>query len=156
MKKYIFLLCVLILGVMCPAYADSPPQITESQAINVAQDFLDSQGLSFKASSTTLKTKVRVIATGETLWEDYGVAKNDSPDFGGPGRLEFIVTAWAVQVVNSSGNNVGIIYVDAETGKIIETTITGVTVPMKTTGIPLTGIVLAALMISASFIISKK
>jgi hypothetical protein len=156
MKKYIFLLCVLLLGAMYPVYADSPPQITETQAINIAQDFLDSQGLSYKASSTTLKTKVRVIATGETRWEDYGVFKNDSPDFGGPGNFEFVVTAWAVQVVDNSGNDVGIIYVNAEAGEIIETTISGVTVPLESTGVPVTGIILAVLMVSAGLIISKK
>ena len=154
MKKYIFLLCVIMLGAMCPIYADSPPQITDTQAINIAQDFLDSQGLSYKASSATLKTKARAVATGEITWEDYGVVKNDSPDFGGPGNFEFIVTAWAVQVVDNNGNNIGIIYVNAETGEIIETTISGV--PMESTGVPIAGLVLSILMISAGFVISKK
>lgn len=154
MKKYIFFLLVLMLGAMYPVYADSPPQITETQAINIAQDFLNSQELSYKAISTTLKTKARVVATGEITWEDYGVVKNDSPDFGGPGNFEFIVTAWAVQLVDNNGNSVGIIYVNAETGEIIETTISGV--PMESTGVPIAGLVLSILIIVAGFVISKK
>lgn len=132
-----------------PAFADSAPNISESQAIKIAQNFLNSQGLPFTAKSASRLDKVRVVNTGEVKWIDPGLAKAD-------GKFQFITSGWAVQIVNQNGKNVGTVFVNTETGKIIETNISGTSVSMKTTGIPLAGLAMAILMIFGSLIASKR
>ena len=130
------------------------PHISQSQSLKIAQNYLNSQGLPYTANSAELKTKVKVIATGEIKWEDFEIVKQDFAEE--PIHFEIIVTGWAVQIADQNGKNVGTIYVNSETGEIIEINIPGTSVQLKTTGIPLIWLGLALLTILAGTIFFKK
>lgn len=127
--KKLFQICLVLLisfGFFNIVYADSGPTIGANQAQNIAQNYLDSKNLPYDAITPdwdAWKVKVKDTKTGGVKWIPVSIAKPDSPDFGGPGRYEWIEgynSAWVVQVENQNGQNVGRIYVDAETGKVLK------------------------------------
>lgn len=123
----IFLISIFVFGTLNSAYADSGPNIGANQARLTAQNYLNSHKLPYKAVTPGLdnwQVKVKDTKTGETKWIPFNVAKEDSPDFGGPGRydwIEGINSTWIVHVNDNSGKSVGKIYVDSETGKVTGT-----------------------------------
>ncbi|MDI6724112.1 MAG: hypothetical protein QMD61_05645 [Methanobacterium sp.] len=123
----IFLILIFVFGILNSACADSGPNIGANQAKSIAQNYLNSHKLPYKAVTPGLdnwQVKVKDTKTGETKWIPFNVAKEDSPDFGGPGRYEWIEginSTWIVHVNDNSGKSVGKIYVDSETGKITGT-----------------------------------
>jgi len=128
LKKFIqiFFVLIIVFGFFNIAYADSGPTIGANQAQKIAQKYLDSKNLPYTAITppwSAWKAKVKDTRTGGVKWISVDIAKADSPDFGGPGRYQWVEgynTAWVVQVENQNGNNVGRIYVDAETGKVLK------------------------------------
>ena len=121
----IFLALVLVFGFFNVVYADSGPTIGANQAKTIAQNYLNSHNLPYKAQTpgwNDWKVKVKDTKTGGVMWIPMDVAKGDSPDFGGPGRYTWVEgynSAWVVQVTQN-GKNVGRIYVDAETGAVLK------------------------------------
>lgn len=128
LKKWIqiFLVLIIAFGLFNCAYADSGPTIGANQAKTMAQNYLNSHNLPYKAITPgwdAWKSKVTDTKTGGQKWIPVSIAKGDSPDFGGPGRYQWVEgynTAWVVQVNNQNGKNVGRIYIDAETGKVLK------------------------------------
>jgi hypothetical protein len=122
----IFLIMIFVVGILNFTYADSGPNIGANQAKTSAQSYLNSHNLPYTAVTPSIdawQVKVKDTKTGEIKWIQFSIAKADSPDFGGPGRydwIEGINDAWIVQVNDKNGKNVGRIYVDAETGKILK------------------------------------
>lgn len=122
----IFLVLIIVFGLFNFAYADSGPTIGANQAKNIAQNYLNSHNLPYTAVTPgwdDWKAKVKDTKTGAEKWIPVSEAKGDSPDFGGPGRYQWVEgynDAWVVQVNNQNGKNVGRIYVDAETGKVLK------------------------------------
>jgi len=122
----ILLLALFVIGTLNFAYADSGPTLGANQAKKIAQDYLNSHNLPYTAVTPgwdDWKTKVKDTKTGEVKWIPESVAKGDSPDFGGPGRYEWIEgynSSWVVQVNNKNGKNVGRIYIDSENGKVLK------------------------------------
>jgi len=123
----IFLISMFVFGILNSACADSGPNIGANQAKSIAQNYLNSHKLPYTAVTPGLnnwQVKVKDTKTGEIKWIPFNVAKEDSPDFGGPGRydwIEGINSTWIVHVNDNSGKSVGKIYVDSETGKITGT-----------------------------------
>jgi hypothetical protein len=123
-----FLGLVIILAILNAAYADSGPNIRENQARALAQDYLNSHNLSYNAVTPNIETdwkaKVKVIATGEVKWIPFGDYKMDAMDNPTP-KYEYISQAWVVKVTDKNGKNVGVIYVNPETGEIMSSTVSG-------------------------------
>ena len=121
------------MGILNSSYADSGPTIGPNQAKKIAQDYLNSHDLPYKAITPgwdAWKTKVRDIKTGAEKWISVDDAREDDPDFGGPGKYEWVSgynTAWVVQVNDKNRKNVGRIYVDTENGKVLKPIIDPVT-----------------------------
>jgi len=140
LKNFAKLLSILtVLVFLGTVSADSGPIIERAQATALAQDYLDSKGLPYTAMTPAYsdwKAKVRVNKTGEVKWIPFGEYKEDA--FEGTGKYEYIADAWVVRVRDSSGNIVGTIYVDAESGKIISAKIDGKTETGSSGGKPLT------------------
>lgn len=122
----ILLIAIFVMGILNFVYADSGPNLGANQAKKIAQDYLNSHNLPYKAATPdddAWQKKVKDTKTGGVKWIQFGTWKEDLPDFGGPGRytaVEGINDAWIVQVNDKNGKNVGRIYVDAETGKILK------------------------------------
>jgi len=122
----IFFVLIIAFGLFNCVYADSGPTIGANQAKNIAQNYLNSHNLPYTALTPgwdDWKVKVTDTKTGGQKWIPQSVAKADSPDFGGPGRYQWVQgynDAWVVQVENQNGKNVGRIYVDAENGSILK------------------------------------
>ncbi len=127
------LIAVFVMGILNFAYADSGPTLGANQAQKIAQNYLNSHNLPYKAVTPgwdDWKVKVKDTKTGEVKWIPMSVAKADSPDFGGPGRYKWIEgynSAWVVQVNDQNGKNVGRIYVDSENGNVLKAILDPVT-----------------------------
>jgi hypothetical protein len=121
----IFLITIMIFATINFVYADDAPALSQAQAKAIAQDYLNTHGYTgYKAVSTgSLVIKVHDSYTDTNVWISYATAKEDSPDFGGPGRYDKWLSnrAWLVEVNDPDGNSVGKIYVDGDNGKIIST-----------------------------------
>lgn len=121
-----FLVLIFVLGIFGVVYADSGPTLGANQAQKIAQNYLKANNLPYTAVTpgwSDWKAKVTDTKTGAQKWIPMSEAKGDSPDFGGPGRYTWVEgynSAWVVQVNNQNGKNVGRIYVDAETGKVLK------------------------------------
>ena len=115
------------MGILNFAYADSGPTIGANQAKTIAQNYLNAHNLPYTAVTPgwdDWKTKVKDTKTGEVKWIPQSEAKGDSPDFGGPGRYDWITgynSSWVVQVNDKNGKNVGRIYIDSENGNVLKT-----------------------------------
>ena len=129
LAKHIFklsLIAIFIIGTLSFTYADSGPTLGANQAQKIAQDYLNSHNLPYTAVTPgwdDWKVKVKVKKTGEVKWIPVSDAKGDSPDFGGPGKYEWVSgynTAWVVQANDKNGKNVGRIYIDSENGKVLK------------------------------------
>ncbi|HML06315.1 MAG TPA: hypothetical protein VK426_11115 [Methanobacterium sp.] len=122
----IFLIAIFVFGILNFAYADSGPTLGANQAKTIAQNYLNSHNLPYTAVTPSIddwKVKVKDTKTGEVKWIPQSVAKGDSPDFGGPGRYDWISgynSTWVVQVNDKNGKNVGRIYIDSENGKVLK------------------------------------
>ncbi len=122
----IFLITIFVMGILNLAYADSGPTIGANQAKTIAQNYLNAHNLPYTAVTPgwdDWKTKVKDTKTGEVKWIPQSEAKGDSPDFGGPGRYEWVQgynSSWAVQVNDKNGKNVGRIYIDSENGNVLK------------------------------------
>ncbi len=122
----ILLFLIIVFSFFNIVHADSGPTIGANQAQKIAQFYLKSQDLPYTALTPgwdAWKSKVKDTKTGGVKWIPVSEAKADSPDFGGPGRYQWVEgynTTWVVQVENQNGKNVGRIYVDAETGRILK------------------------------------
>ncbi|MBI5681044.1 MAG: hypothetical protein HZC47_09140 [Methanobacterium sp.] len=122
----IFLVLIFVFGVFSVVYADSGPTLGANQAQKIAQSYLKTNNLPYTAVTpgwSDWKAKVTDTKTGAQKWIPVSEAKADDPGFGGPGRytaVEGYNSAWVVQVNNQNGKNVGRIYVDAETGKVLK------------------------------------
>ena len=122
----IFLIIIFVFGILNFAYADSGPTLGANQAKTIAQNYLNSHNLPYTAVTPSIddwKVKVKDTKTGEVKWIPQSVAKGDSPDFGGPGRYDWISgynSTWVVQVNDKNGKNVGRIYIDSENGKVLK------------------------------------
>ncbi|WP_424354680.1 hypothetical protein [Methanobacterium sp. MBAC-LM] len=89
----IFLITIFVMGILNLAYADSGPTIGANQAKTIAQNYLNAHNLPYTAVTPgwdDWKTKVKDTKTGEVKWIPQSEAKGDSPDFGGPGRYEWV------------------------------------------------------------------
>lgn len=121
-----FLLAIFVMGILNYSYADSGPTIGANQAKKIAQDYLNSHNLPYRAltpGGDAWKAKVKDTKTGAEKWIPVSDAIEDSPDFGGPGKYEWVSgynTAWVVQINDKNRKNVGRIYVDAENGKVLK------------------------------------
>ena len=124
-----FLMAIIVMGILNFSYADSGPTVGPNQAKNTAQNYINSHNLHYTAVTPkwdAWKAKVKDVKTGAEKWIPVDEAKKDSPDFGGPGKYKGVSgyhTTWIVQVNNMNGKNVGKIYIDAENGKILKTSI---------------------------------
>lgn len=122
----IFLITIFVMGILNFAYADSGPTIGANQAKTIAQNYLNAHNLPYTAVTPgwdDWKTKVKDTKTGEVKWIPQSEAKGDSPDFGGPGRYEWVQgynSSWVVQVNDKNGKNVGRIYIDSENGNVLK------------------------------------
>lgn len=122
----IFLITIFVIGILNLAYADSGPTIGANQAKTIAQNYLNAHNLPYTAVNPgwdDWKTKVKDTKTGEVKWIPQSEAKGDSPDFGGPGRYEWVQgynSSWVVQVNDKNGKNVGRIYIDSENGNVLK------------------------------------
>lgn len=120
----IFLALVLVFGFFNVVYADSGPTIGANQAQKIAQNYLNSHNLPYKALTPgwdAWKAKVIVMSTGEQKWLPLSQVKGDLMDDNGKYQMvPGYNTAWVVQVNNQNGKNVGRIYVDAETGAVLK------------------------------------
>ncbi|MCZ3365508.1 MULTISPECIES: hypothetical protein [Methanobacterium] len=122
----IFLITIFVIGILNLAYADSGPTIGANQAKTIAQNYLNAHNLPYTAVTPgwdDWKTKVKDTKTGEVKWIPQSEAKGDSPDFGGPGRYEWVQgynSSWVVQVNDKNGKNVGRIYIDSENGNVLK------------------------------------
>ena len=121
----IFIISMIIFISLNFVYADDAPALSESQAKAVAQDYLNTHGYAgYKAVSTgSLLIKVHDSYTDTNVWISYATVKDDSPDFGGPGRYDKWITnrTWLVQVNDPNGDSVGKLYVDGDSGSVIGT-----------------------------------
>ncbi len=133
----IFLITIFVIGILNFAYADSGPTIGANQAKTIAQNYLNAHNLPYTAVTPgwdDWKTKVKDTKTGEVKWIPESVAKGDSPDFGGPGKYEWVSgynSSWVVQVNDKNGKNVGRIYIDSENGKVLKAILDPVTTTNK-------------------------
>ena len=115
-----------MIGILNFAYADSGPTIGANQAKTIAQSYLNTHNLPYTAVTPgwdDWKTKVKDTKTGEVKWIPQSEAKGDSPDFGGPGKYEWVSgynSSWVVQVNDKNGKNVGRIYIDSENGNVLK------------------------------------
>jgi hypothetical protein len=120
----IFLVLVLVFGVFGVVYADTGPTIGANQAQKIAQSYLKTNNLPYTAVTPgwdDWKAKVTVMSTGAQKWLPMSQVKGDlMEDTGKYEQVPGYNTAWVVQVNNQNGNNVGRIYVDAETGKVLK------------------------------------
>lgn len=122
----IFLITIFVIGILNLAYADSGPTIGANQAKTIAQNYLNAHNLPYTAVTPgwdDWKTKVKDTKTGEVKWIPQSEAKGDNPDFGGPGRYEWVQgynSSWVVQVNDKNGKNVGRIYIDSENGNVLK------------------------------------
>jgi len=120
----IFLVLIIAFGFFNFAYADSGPTIGANQAQKIAQNYLNSHDLPYTALTPgwdDWKAKVTVMSTGAEKWLPLSQVKGDLME--DTGKYEMVPgynTAWVVQVNNQNGKNVGRIYVDAETGKVLK------------------------------------
>jgi hypothetical protein len=123
----IFLIFVMFFPVFSAVHADSGPNVAESQAKAIAQDYLNSHNLPYTAVMPTTtdnwKAKVKVVSTGETKWIPFGNYKMDAMD--GTGKYEYITNAWIVEVNDKNGKNVGNIYINPENGSIMSVNLSG-------------------------------
>lgn len=123
----IFLITIFVMGILNFVYADSGPTIGANQAKIIAQNYLNAHNLPYTAVTpgwADWKTKVKDTKTGEVKWIPQSEAKGDSPDFGGPGKYEWVSgynSSWVVQVNDKNGKNVGRIYIDSENGNVLKT-----------------------------------
>lgn len=120
----IFLALIFVFGVFSVVYADSGPTIGANQAQKIAQDYLKTNNLPYTAVTPgwdDWKAKVTVMSTGAQKWLPMSQVKGDlMEDTGKYEQVPGYNTAWVVQVNDQNGKNVGRIYVDAETGKILK------------------------------------
>jgi len=122
----ILLIAIFVIGILNFAYADSGPTLGANQAKVIAQNYINSHNLPYTAVTpgwNDWKTKVKDTKTGEVKWIPQSEAKGDSPDFGGPGRYEWVSgynSSWVVQVNDKNGKNIGRIYIDSENGKVLK------------------------------------
>jgi hypothetical protein len=122
----LFLIAIFVMGILNSTYADSGPTLGPNQAKTIAQNYLNSHNLPYTAvtpGDDAWKAKVKDKKTGAEKWIPVSEAKGDSPDFGGPGKYEWVSgynTAWVVQVNDKSGKNVGRIYIDSEKGNVLK------------------------------------
>lgn len=135
----LFLIAIIVMGILNFSYADTGPTVGPNQAKNTAQNYLNSHNLPYSAITPNWdawKAKVKDVKTGVEKWIPVDEAKKDSPDFGGPGKYKGVSgynTTWTVQINNKNGKNVGKIYIDAENGKILKTSIDPVSQASKPT-----------------------
>ena len=132
----ILLIAILIITILNCSYANAGPQIGPNKAKTVPQDYLNSHSLLYIALTPNWdawKFYVKDTKTGEKKWLPFDTVWSDMPDVGGPGIYKNIPSIfnneygmWFVQVNDKNGKNVGQIYVDDTTGKILK-----VTVPQK-------------------------
>ncbi len=122
----LFLIAIFVIGILNFAYADSGPTLGANQAQKIAQNYLNSHNLHYTAVTPgwdDWKAKIKDKKTGAEKWIPVSEAKGDSPDFGGPGKYEWVSgynTAWVIQVNDKNGKNVGRIYIDSENGNILK------------------------------------
>ena len=132
----ISIITILIITILNCSYANAGPEIGPNQAKIIAQDYLTSHNLHYIAVTPNWdawKFYVKDTKTGEKKWLPFDTVWSDLPDVGGPGIYESIPSifnneygVWFVQINDKNGTNVGRIYVDDTTGKILK-----VTVPQK-------------------------
>lgn len=123
-SKSIFILLIVIfaIGTLNSAYANGGPVIGENQAKISAQNYLNSNNLSYTAVTPgwdDLQLKAIDIKTGEVKWIPESAIEEDRYDIidGFP--------VWIVQVENKNNENVGQIYIDANTGEVLKAIING-------------------------------
>ena len=124
---------ILIITILNCSYADTGPNIGPNQAKTIAQNYLNSHNLPYTTVTPgwdAWKFYVKDTQTGEKKWLAADIVMADDPAFDGPGRYKGISSVfndiggvWFVQVNDKNGKNVGQIYVDADDGKVLKTTI---------------------------------
>ena len=121
---------IFLTGTLNFAYADEGPGIGPNQAEKIAQDYLNSNNLSYTAmtpSDDDQQIKVKDTQTGEVKWIPMTLANKDIPDSNGKMRYEWIEgdPIWIVQINDNSGQNVGQIYVDDRINQVLKVVIQG-------------------------------
>lgn len=133
----IFLIIIFIIGTLNFTYADAGPTIGENQAKASAQNYLNSHNLPYTAvthSDDDWQIKVNDTKTGEVKWIPFMTWKEQ---FATPDGIAYptdneryidiygVPTVWIVQVSDKNEKNVGQIYVNDETGKVLKVIING-------------------------------
>ncbi len=118
----LFLIIIFVAGSLNFAYANGGPVIGENQAKKVAQNYLNSNNLSYTAIThgwDDLQVNAIDTKTGQIKWIPVSVADEDSLK---QDRYHLIDgdLVWIVQVNDKNNESVGQIYVDANTAEVIK------------------------------------
>jgi len=127
------LITISIITILNCSYADAGPEIGPNQAKIISHDYIIMHNLHYTAVTPNWNAwsfYVKDTKTEEKKWLSADIVIPDDPMFGGPGRYKLTQSGlnntkgvWIVQVNDKSGQNAGQIYVDAETGKVLNITI---------------------------------
>ncbi len=125
---------ILIITILDCSYADTGPQVGPNQAKTIAQNYLNTYNLPYTAVTPNLdawKYKAKDTKTGEVKWMSISEWKNYEFNEPTNASIEYLnryksisnYSAWVVKVNDKDRKNIGQIYVDDTTGKILKVTV---------------------------------